>query len=120
MTSSLIYSHASIYEAVMRALYGRGYDERFRAVAELIAEGSSVLDVCCGPGTLFHRYLKTKGVHYTAFISTGILWSGWPPGGTTGLIWTRSDTCSSAPSGDRRMRCAGTMCQLPLSGAELG
>ena len=65
MTGSLIYSNASIYEAVMRALYGRGYNERLRSVAELIAEGSSVLDVCCGPGTLFHRYLKTKGVHYT-------------------------------------------------------
>ena len=65
MTGSLIYSHASIYEAVMRALYGRGYNEPFRAVVELITEGSSVLDVCCGLRTLFHRYLKLKGVHYT-------------------------------------------------------
>ena len=38
MIGSFIYSHASIYEAVMRALYGRGYNERFRPVAELIAE----------------------------------------------------------------------------------
>ena len=65
MAGSVIYSNASIYEAVMQVLYGRGYSDRFRSVAELIAEGSSVLDVCCGPGTLFHRYLKTKRVRYT-------------------------------------------------------
>jgi imidazoleglycerol phosphate synthase glutamine amidotransferase subunit HisH len=65
MTGSLIYSNASIYEAVMRVLCGRGYTERLRSAPELIAEGSSVLGICCGPGTLFHRYLKTKGVHYT-------------------------------------------------------
>lgn len=65
MTSSVIYSNAYIYEGVMRALYGRWYNERFHAIAELIAQGSSVLDVCCGPGTLYHRYLKKKGVHYT-------------------------------------------------------
>jgi len=38
MTANLIYSNASIYEGVMRALYGRGYNERFSSVAELIAE----------------------------------------------------------------------------------
>ncbi len=65
MTGSVIYSKAFIYEAVMRVLYGRAYDERFRSLADLIAEGSSVLDVCCGPGTLFRRYLRVKGVHYT-------------------------------------------------------
>jgi len=87
MTGSLIYSHASIYEAVMRALYGRGYDERFRAVAELIAEGSSVLDVCCGPGTLFHRYLKAKGVRYTGLDINQHFVERLDAAGATGLIW---------------------------------
>src|SRR5438132_2923277 len=87
MIGSFIYSHASIYEAVMRALYGRGYNERFRPVAELIAEGSSVLDVCCGPGTLFHRYLKTKGVHYTGLDINRHFIERLSAGGATGLIW---------------------------------
>ena len=87
MTGSLIYSHASIYEAVMRALYGRGYDERFRAVAELIADGSSVLDVCCGPGTLFHRYLKAKGVRYTGLDINRHFVERLEAAGATGLIW---------------------------------
>lgn len=87
MIGSFIYSHASIYEAVMRALYGRGYHERFRPVAELIAEGSSVLDVCCGPGTLFHRYLKTKRVRYTGLDINRHFVERLSAAGGTGLIW---------------------------------
>lgn len=65
MGTSLIYRNAAIYEIAMRVLYGRGYDDRFTALADLIPEGSSALDVCCGPGTLFHRYLRQKRVRYT-------------------------------------------------------
>ncbi len=65
MTTSLIYQNALIYEGLMRALYGSGYHRRFQALAELIPDGGSVLDVCCGPATLFHRYLKQKGANYT-------------------------------------------------------
>jgi SAM-dependent methyltransferase len=75
----------------MRALYGRGYVDRFRSVAELIAEGSSVLDVCCGPGTLFHRYLKTKGVHYTGLDINGNFVGRLSARGATGLIWNLND-----------------------------
>jgi SAM-dependent methyltransferase len=71
----------------MRALYGRGYADRFRSVAELIAEGSSVLDVCCGPGTLFHRFLKTKGVHYTGLDINRNFVERLSARGATGLIW---------------------------------
>jgi SAM-dependent methyltransferase len=49
----------------MIALYGRHYPARFRAIAGLIPAGSSVVEVCCGPGILFSRYLKGKGVAYT-------------------------------------------------------
>jgi 2-polyprenyl-3-methyl-5-hydroxy-6-metoxy-1,4-benzoquinol methylase len=87
MRSSLIYSKASIYEAVMRLLYGRAYDERFRALAKFIAEGSSVLDVCCGPGTLFHRYLKAKRVHYTGLDINRQFIERLSAGGATGIIW---------------------------------
>lgn len=49
----------------MLALYGRHYRSRYRAIAELIPDGSSVLDLCCGPAFLYHRYLRPKSVHYT-------------------------------------------------------
>jgi SAM-dependent methyltransferase len=91
MTGSLIYSNASIYEAVMHALYGRWYNERFRSVAELIAQGSSVLDVCCGPGTLFHRYLKAKGVHYTGLDINRHFVERLSAEGATGLIWNLNE-----------------------------
>jgi SAM-dependent methyltransferase len=49
----------------MLALYGRHYGARYRVLAELVPAGASVLDVCCGPGALFDRYLRPKGVEYT-------------------------------------------------------
>lgn len=65
MAISLIYRNAAVYELAMRLLYGRHYASRFEAVANLIADRASVLDLCCGPARLFHRYLKAKGVNYT-------------------------------------------------------
>jgi Methionine biosynthesis protein MetW len=91
MAGSVIYSNASIYEAVMQVLYGRGYSDRFRSVADLIAEGSSVLDVCCGPGTLFHRYLKPKRVRYTGLDINQHFVNRLSAAGATGLIWDVSE-----------------------------
>lgn len=48
----------------MRLLYGRHYAARQRAIADRIPAGSSVLELCCGPGTLYRRHLAGKGVHY--------------------------------------------------------
>jgi SAM-dependent methyltransferase len=49
----------------MLGLYGRHYPARYRAVADVIPAGSSVLDICCGPGVLYDRYLRRKSVQYT-------------------------------------------------------
>ena len=49
----------------MVVLYGRHYTSRYRAIAELIPAGSNVLDVCCGPAVLYHRYLRSTDVRYT-------------------------------------------------------
>jgi SAM-dependent methyltransferase len=87
MTASLIYHSALIYKAVMRLLYGRWYNERYRSVADLIGAGSSVLDVCCGPGTLFHRYLKAKGVYYTGLDINRHFIDRLCAGGATGMVW---------------------------------
>ncbi|HLF83461.1 MAG TPA: methionine biosynthesis protein MetW [Blastocatellia bacterium] len=65
MATSLIYRSASVYELAMRLLYGRHYTSRYSAIAELIPAGSSVLDLCCGPALLYHRYLRAKAVQYT-------------------------------------------------------
>ncbi len=65
MSTSLIYRSSSLYEFAMITLYGRHYGSRYRAIADLIPDGSSVLDLCCGPALLYHRYLRHKSVHYT-------------------------------------------------------
>ena len=67
MTTSLIYRNASVYELAMLLLYGRHYASRYRAISELIPDGSSVLDLCCGPALLYHRCLRAKDVQYTGF-----------------------------------------------------
>jgi SAM-dependent methyltransferase len=65
VAESLVYRNALVYELVMLGLYGRHYGARYRAVAGLIPDGSSVLDLCCGPGVLFDRYLRVRSVEYT-------------------------------------------------------
>lgn len=48
----------------MRALYWGGYKDRSEALANLIPKGSSVVDLCCGPATLYFKYLRLKDVSY--------------------------------------------------------
>jgi len=59
-STSLVYRSAAGYELLMRALYGRHYGDRMRAVAEQVPEGASVLELCCGPGTLYSRHLRGR------------------------------------------------------------
>jgi SAM-dependent methyltransferase len=60
MSTSLIYRSAAGYELLMRALYGRHYADRMRAVADQVPAGASVLELCCGPGTLYLRHLRGR------------------------------------------------------------
>ena len=64
MSESLVYRSVALYEAVMLALYGRHYAARLKVIADLIPQGSTALDVCCGPGTLYSRYLRHRSVSY--------------------------------------------------------
>lgn len=57
---SLVYRNASIYELAMRGLYGRHHGERLRAVAEQVPAGATVLELCCGPGSLYLRHLRAR------------------------------------------------------------
>ncbi|HKE25381.1 MAG TPA: methionine biosynthesis protein MetW [Bryobacteraceae bacterium] len=64
MATSLIYRSGAGYELAMMALYGRHYADRYRAIADLIPPGADVLELCCGPGVLYERYLRQKGIRY--------------------------------------------------------
>ncbi len=64
MSASLIYRSRHGYELLMRALYGRHYEDRMRIVADQVPPGASVLELCCGPGTLYDRYLRHRARSY--------------------------------------------------------
>jgi SAM-dependent methyltransferase len=64
MSTSLVYRTARGYELLMRILYGRHYQARMRVVAERVPRGASVLELCCGPGTLYFRYLSERAGGY--------------------------------------------------------
>ncbi|HEY9231261.1 MAG TPA: class I SAM-dependent methyltransferase [Blastocatellia bacterium] len=87
MATSLIYKSTPVYQLVMRALYGRHLGSRYRVIADLIAEGASVLDLCCGPPILFRRYLRQRSVRYTGLdINAGFIEQLVSSGGT-GQVW---------------------------------
>ena len=60
----MIYRSAAVYDLLMRVLYGRHHRARSRVLADLIPQGASVLDLCCGPGFLYERHLRARGVTY--------------------------------------------------------
>jgi SAM-dependent methyltransferase len=107
MTTSIFYQTPWLYEGLMRALYLGGYKARSEALAALIPERSSVVDLCCGPATLYFKHLRFKQVSYTgldinrAFVER-LSFSGSEkvrnpqPDGTTitGMVW---DATADAP-----------------------
>jgi SAM-dependent methyltransferase len=64
LSTSLIYRSALGYELLMGVLYGRHYAARMRAVASEVPDGASVLECCCGPGTLYERHLRGRTTNY--------------------------------------------------------
>jgi trans-aconitate methyltransferase len=64
VATSLIYRSGLGYELVMMALYRRHYSARYQAIADLIPQQAEVLELCCGPGILYQRYLRRKNVRY--------------------------------------------------------
>jgi SAM-dependent methyltransferase len=63
-STSVIYRSATGYELLMRALYGRHYDDRMQAVADQVPDGATVVELCCGPGTLYTRHLRERASGY--------------------------------------------------------
>jgi SAM-dependent methyltransferase len=48
----------------MRVLYGRHHADRLRAVADQVPLHCSVLELCCGPATLYRRHLRGVAESY--------------------------------------------------------
>ncbi|MEH2238948.1 class I SAM-dependent methyltransferase [Nostoc sp.] len=62
---SLIYSNPTFYNITMRLIYGKGFHNRYKSIASLIPENSTVLEACCGDCYLYKHYLLPKNVKYT-------------------------------------------------------
>jgi hypothetical protein len=62
---SPVYWHPYIYTFLIKILYGKNFNSRYLAVADLIPENSTVIEVCPGDGYLYEHYLKKKNVKYT-------------------------------------------------------
>jgi glycosyltransferase involved in cell wall biosynthesis len=63
-TKSPIYWTGHGYNLTMRLLYGAEYAGTAAAVAARIADGASVVDVCCGTARLYHDFLRARGCSY--------------------------------------------------------
>lgn len=59
------------YELLMRVLYRSGFHVLYAGVADHVPSGAKVVDVCAGPGTLWHECLREKGVDYLALDFNG-------------------------------------------------
>jgi SAM-dependent methyltransferase len=107
MSTSIFYQTPWLYEGLMRVLYLGGYNARSEALAALIPERSSVVDLCCGPATLYFKHLRFKQVSYTgldinrgfverlSLLGSGKVRNPQPDGTTvTGMVW---DATADAP-----------------------
>ena len=98
MATSFIYKSTAIYELAMLLLYGRHYASRYRAIADLIPAGSSVLDLCCGPAILYQRYLRAKSVKYTGLDINEKFIDRLNRKGGSGKLWNLRDDQPLPPS----------------------
>jgi hypothetical protein len=64
--TSPVYWHPFIYGVFMRLLYGRGFSDRYHAVAARIPINASLLELCAGDCLLYTRFLVQKKISYTA------------------------------------------------------
>ncbi|HEY3458510.1 MAG TPA: methionine biosynthesis protein MetW [Bryobacteraceae bacterium] len=87
MSATALYKSAFLYELLMILLYGRHYAGRYKAIADLIPAHSSVLDLCCGPAVLYHRYLIQKSVRYTGLDLSGAFIEHLKRRGANGQVW---------------------------------
>ena len=90
----LIYRSPRLYALVMFLLYRRSYRTRLDALAALIPPGASVVEACCGTGSLYLNYLRDKRVQYTGLDLSPAFVSALETRGVDARIW---DIRSPAP-----------------------
>lgn len=61
---SPVYWHPVIYHHLMKFLYGKHFEARYKAISALIPDNASVTEVCAGDGYLYRNYLAGKNVKY--------------------------------------------------------
>ncbi len=64
LRKSPVYWSLRGYELAQHMVLGAGFRQMFAAVAELIPQGASVTDLCCGSCKLYTDFLKPKGCTY--------------------------------------------------------
>jgi hypothetical protein len=92
--TSLIYRNPLLYELVMTVLYGRHYQARYSTLALHIPSGASVVEICCGPGILYRRALRSKKIRYIGLDISPVFVDAVNAAGGEGRLW---DVRSSAP-----------------------
>jgi hypothetical protein len=92
--TSPIYRSPRLYELVMAALYGRHYRARYSMLASLIPSGASLVELCCGPGTLYRRALRAKAIQYIGLDISPVFIDAVKIAGGDGRVW---DVRSPAP-----------------------
>jgi len=65
-----MYSAPKIYSLAMRVLYWPHFGDRYRVLANLIPDGATVVDACCGDAYIYPEYLKQKRVSYVGLDSS--------------------------------------------------
>ena len=60
---SILYWHPIIYNLLVKLMYKKHYNDRYREINRLIEADSSVVDVCCGDSYLY-SFLKNKNINY--------------------------------------------------------
>jgi SAM-dependent methyltransferase len=95
---ALVYKHPLLYETVMRVLYGRSYSARSQAISDLIPARASVLDLCCGPATFFHQYLRHKSVQYMGLDLSAAFVCQLQAKGAYGQVWNLRDSTPLPPA----------------------
>lgn len=98
MAVGLIYRSPALYELAMLGLYGRHYPARYRALADLIPPGSSVLDLCCGPAVLYERHLRQKSVEYTGLDINETFVRGLKRRGVRAEVWDLREDAPLPPA----------------------
>ena len=84
----------------MRLLYGRYYAARERCVAELLPANCSVVDLCCGPGVIYQRYLSRKHIEYLGLDGSPEFAAHVKKLGAQSEVWELSARTTNLPKAD--------------------